>query len=80
MCLMSGCCVKSCLVEVQPAPTSRGSEQNYFKYVDVRPHTVEFERMCAVLGMSAHLKIVDTSLIGGNAIRVTTRSGKPCMC
>jgi hypothetical protein len=67
-------------MEAQPAPTSRGSDhQNYFKYIDVRPHTVEFERMCAAVGMAARLKVVETSLIGGNAIRITTRSGKVCM-
>jgi hypothetical protein len=76
MCLTSGCCVASRLVEPQHAPTPRNSEQNYYKYIDVRPHTVEYERLCAVLGMALRLNAVETTLIDGNAIRIATRSGK----
>jgi hypothetical protein len=78
MCLTSGCCVTSHLTDVQQAPTARGSAQNYFKYIDVRPHTVEYEQMCASIGMAACQKFVETSLIGSNAIRIHTRSWKSC--
>lgn len=76
MFLTSGCCVSSRLVDPQLAPTTRNTEQNYFKYIDIRPHTVEYERLCAVVGMTLRQKVVETTLIGGNAIRITTRSGK----
>jgi hypothetical protein len=78
MCLTSGRCVQSRLVDLQHAPTSRGNEQNYYKYIDVSPHTVEFERLASAAGMASRLSIVETSLIGGNALRITTRSGKMC--
>ena len=76
MFLTSGCCVTSRLVDPQLAPTTHNTEQNYFKYIDIRPHTVEYERLCAVVGMALRQNVVDTTLIGGNAIRITTRSGK----
>ena len=76
MCLTSGRCVRSHLVDLQHAPTAPGNAQNYRKYIDVSPHTVEFERMAGAIGMAAHQDIVETSLIGGNALRFTTRSGK----
>jgi hypothetical protein len=34
--------------------------------------------MCAAAGMAARMNVVETNLIGGNAIRITTRSGKAC--
>jgi hypothetical protein len=76
MCLTSGRCVRSHLTDLQPGPTSRGNEQNYQKYIDVSPHTVEFERLASAAGMASRLSIVETSLISGNALRFTTRSGK----
>ena len=76
MCLTSGRCVQSRLVDVQPAPTARGNPQNYWKYIDISPHTVEFERLAAAIGMASRQDVVETSLIGGNALRFTTRSGK----
>jgi hypothetical protein len=54
MCLTSGRCVRSHLVDLQLAPTTPGSAQNYRKSIDVSPHTVEFERMAGVIGMAAH--------------------------
>jgi hypothetical protein len=79
MCLLAGSCINSHLLEVRPASTARNVEQNYHKYIDVRPHTVEYERMCAVLGMAARTRLMDTNLIGGNTLRVSTRSAKSCM-
>ena len=76
MCLTSGRCVRSCLTDFQPAPTLQGNDQNYWKYIDISPHTVEFERLASAAGMASRLSIVETALIGGNALRVTTRSGK----
>jgi hypothetical protein len=76
MCLTAGRCVKSRLHELQPAPTKSSNEQNYWKYIDVSSHTVEFECLCAAVGMASHLSVVDTNLIGGNALRFMTRSGK----
>jgi hypothetical protein len=76
MCLTSGRCVQSHLTDVQPAPTARGRAQNYRKYIDISPHTVEFEQLAAAVGMASHQDVVETSLIGGNALRITTRSGK----
>jgi hypothetical protein len=76
MCLTSGCCVQLHLTDVQPAPTARGSAQHYRKYIDISPHTVEFERLAAAVGMASHQDVVETSLIGGNALRITTCSGK----
>jgi hypothetical protein len=76
MCLTSGRCVRSHLVDLQHAPTAQGNTQNYWKYIDVSPHTVEFEHMAGAIGMAAHQDIVKTSLIGGNALRFTTQTGK----
>jgi hypothetical protein len=76
LCLTSGRCVQSHLTDIQPAPTARGNAQNYWKYIDVSPHTVEFERLAAAVGMASRQDVVETSLIGGNALRITTRSGK----
>jgi hypothetical protein len=76
MCLTAGRCVKSRLHELQPAPTKSSNEQNYWKYIDVSSHTVEFECLCAAVGMASHLSVVDTNLIGGNALRFMTHSGK----
>jgi hypothetical protein len=76
MCLLAGSCVSSHVVEVRPAPTARNVDQNYHKYIDIRPHTIEYERMCAALGMVARTRLVDTNLIGGNTLRVSTRSAK----
>ncbi|KIM71591.1 hypothetical protein PILCRDRAFT_16926 [Piloderma croceum F 1598] len=73
---MSGRCITSHLVEYREAPTARNGQQNYWKYIDVFPHTVEFERLCGAAGMVAHERQVDTSLIKGNALRFATRSGK----
>ena len=80
LCLTSGCCVESHLVDVQHAPTARGSQQNYWKFIDVSPHTVEFERLCAAAGMAARQRMIETNLIRGNALRFTTRSSKARMC
>ena len=80
MCLTSGRCVTSHLTDVQPAPTARGSQQNFWKYIDVSPHTVEFERLCAVVGMATRQSYVETNLIRGNALCFTTRSGKAREC
>lgn len=80
LCLTSGRCVESHLVSVQHAPTTRGGEQNYWKFIDVSPHTVEFERLCAAAGMAARQRMVETNLIRGNALRFTTRSGKARTC
>ena len=76
LCLTSGRCITSHLVDYREAPTARNREQNYWKYIDVSPHTVEFERLCTAAGMVAHERQVDTSLIKGNALRFATCSGK----
>jgi hypothetical protein len=80
MCLTSGRCVQLHLVDTQLAPTARGTPQNYWKYIDISPHTVEFERLAAAAGMASRQDVVETSLIGGNALRITTRSGKLREC
>ena len=80
LCLTSGCCVESHLVDVQHAPTACGSQQNYWKFIDVSPHTVEFERLCAAAGMAARQRMIETNLIRGNSLRFTTRSSKARMC
>jgi hypothetical protein len=76
MCLTSGHCVNSCLVDIYPAPTAQGNQQNYWKYIIISPHTVEYERLASAAGMASHQAVVETSLIGGNALRITTCSGK----
>ena len=76
LCLTSGRCITSHLVDYREAPTACNREQNYWKYIDVSPHTVEFERLCTAAGMAAHEWQVDTSLIKGNALCFATRSGK----
>src|SRR5258708_3817257 len=53
MCLMSGHCVESHVVQAQHAPTAHNGQQNFWKYIDVSLHTVEFERLCAA-GMAWH--------------------------
>ena len=76
MCLMSSCCIQSRPVDVQLAPTTQGNPQNYWKYINISPHTVEFEWLAATIGMASHQDVVETSLIGGNALHFMTRSGK----
>lgn len=76
MCLTSGRCVESHVVQAQHAPTARNGQQNFWKYIDVSPHTVEFERLCAAAGMAWHQLQVETNFIRGNALRFTTRSSK----
>jgi hypothetical protein len=78
MCLTSGRCVQSRLVDLQQAPTSQGNLQNYWKFIDVSPHTVEFKRLASAAGMASRQGVMETSLIGGNALRITTCSGKFC--
>jgi len=80
MCLTSGHCVQSHLVDTQLAPTAQGTPQNYWKYIDISPHTVEFERLAAAAGMASCQDVVETSLIGGNALHITMRSGKLREC
>jgi len=53
-------------------PPSQGTPQNYWKYIDISLHTVKFERLAAAAGMASHQDMVETSLIGGNALRITT--------
>jgi hypothetical protein len=76
LCLTSGRCVESHLVNVQAAPTARNTPKNFWKYINVSPHTVEFERLCAATGMASHQLQVETNFIRGNSLRFTTRSGK----
>ena len=78
MCLTSGCCVDSCLMDIYPAPTAQGNQQNYWKYIVISPHTVEYEQLASVAGMASHQAVVEMSLIGGNALWITTHSGKSC--
>lgn len=74
MLLSVGRCVKSCLMRPVNAPTAKGKDQNYFKHIDVKLHTVEFERLASALGMVSHQSTVNTSLENGNDLRFTTRS------
>lgn len=74
MLLSVGRCVKSCLMRPVNAPTAKGKDQNYYKHIDVKLHTVEFERLASALGMVSHQSTVNTSLENGNDLRFTTRS------
>jgi len=53
-------------------PPSQGTPQNYWKYIDISLHTGKFERLAAAAGMASCQDMVETSLIGGNALRITT--------
>jgi hypothetical protein len=39
---------------------------------------MEFERLASTAGVASRLSIVETTLISGNALQITTHSGKLC--
>jgi hypothetical protein len=74
ICTSVGLCQASHLTTLIAAPTKSGSEQKYYKTIEVVFHTVDWERfvsgVCMVWGVSEM-----QAPLAGNALTFSTRSG-----